>query len=487
VSIGQSIFYEMISVMIEFFPDLPLIAHKQEETITALKSGEIADLRISNELPIDDIVKYGLKEKFLKDGLKSFPDPRKSYDIPIEVLLLPQVIQRLDDEHSLLLAPYMLNSASLLSELGYSARVLEEGFNKKNKYPRTAPFNGETLKHVLLSVKADQLIDWFNTDWNQLMKSNAPGRTKQYIIDGTELLIPKDLFEKFEGAGVVKNSQDETKFGYKVVWIQEIIDRKGVIRALKFAPIQDHDLNIGKDLVSGFDFEEGSLLLMDRGFLDAGWITYLKEERKINICMPLKKNSEITQFAVAQAAVDNKWSPHPTRKEQRIYEIKKSELDWELCQSFKSGVLVNFIKKNGEEENIVFVDTREGVSGKTILATYDQRSEIEESHRQMKCFQGLEKLPSKKYVHVVFRVIMGTIAYNLFNLFLNSEKCATLRDYSLKTHRQKRKSSERNPDVIIYTDTTFAIMKNLDFLEMIIMLKKDVRLKLVKIFRELTS
>ena len=473
--------------MIELFPDLPIVIHKQEETIAALKAGEIDDLRVSNQLPIDDIVKYGLKEQFLREGLKSFPDPRKNYDIPIEVLLLPQVIQRLDDEHSLLLAPHMLNSAELLTELGFSARVLEEGFNSKNKYPRETPFHGETLKHVLLSVKAEKLIDWFNTEWGQLMKTNAPGRTKQYIIDGTELLIPKHLFEKYEGAGVIKDSDDNTSYGYKVVWIQEIIDRKGVIRALKFAPIQDNDLKIGKELVKGFDFEEGSLLLMDRGFLDGTWITHLKEERKIDVCMPLKKNSEITQFAVAQAVAENNWVPHPTREDQKIYEIRKSELDWKLCQSFNSGVVVNFRKKNGEEENIVFVDTRKGISGKNILATYDQRAEIEESHRQMKCFQGLEKLPSKKYVHVVFRIIMGTIAYNLFNLFLNSEKCATLRDYSLKTHRQKRKVEERNPDIIIYTGNTFAILKNLDFLDIILTLKKSTQLKLRKIFRELTS
>ena len=145
------------------------ISHKQKETIANLKAGEIDDLRVSNQLPIDDIVKFGLKEGLLKEGLKSFPDPRKSFDIPIEVLLLPQVLQRLDDEHSLLLAPYMLNSADLMTELGYSAKVLEEGFNTKNKYERTAPFRGD-----LLSTKADKLLDWFNNDWNQLMKSNAP-------------------------------------------------------------------------------------------------------------------------------------------------------------------------------------------------------------------------------------------------------------------------------------------------------------------------
>ena len=64
---------------------------------------------------------------------KAFPIPEKaSTSIPIDVLLLPQIIQRLHNEHSLLTAPYMVNSAELMMKLGYSARVLCEGFNNKD-------------------------------------------------------------------------------------------------------------------------------------------------------------------------------------------------------------------------------------------------------------------------------------------------------------------------------------------------------------------
>ena len=96
-------------------------------------------------------------------------------------------------------------------------------------------------------------------------------------------------------------------------------------------------------------------------------------------------------------------------------------------------MLVRFTKKNGEEKNIVFVDAREGLSVKTILATYDQRSEIEE------------------------------------------------------THRQRRRSIDRNPDIIIYTGETYAILKNLDLIDLILTLKKCTQMKLRKIFKELTS
>ena len=49
---------------------------------------------------------------------------------------------------------------------------------------------------------------------------------------------------------------------------------------------------------------------------------------------------------------------------------------------------------------------------------------------------------------------MGTITYNLFNLFLSSEGCTTL------------------------TDTAFAVMKTLDFIKMILELKRSVQEKL---------
>ena len=123
----------------------------------------------------------------------------------------------------------MLNSAELMVKLGYSAKCVVEGFNDKNESPRDAPFHGETLKHVLLSMKASEIIDWYNNVWGRLLAKNSPGRTRQYVIDGMKIHIPAHLYESFQDAGVVKNNKGESEYGYKVVWIYEIIDRKGVI------------------------------------------------------------------------------------------------------------------------------------------------------------------------------------------------------------------------------------------------------------------
>jgi hypothetical protein len=100
---------------------------------------------------------------------------------------------------------------------------------------------------------------------------------------------------------------------------------------------------------------------------------------------------DVTQSAISMADHRGLWKEHPTRENQKIAEFtaQNGGLFWKECPALTTDVLVRWTKKDGQ-------------NGKKILATYDQRTEIKESHRQMKENQGLETLPSKKFVPVVF-------------------------------------------------------------------------------------
>ncbi len=463
------------------------VVHRQSQALDSLAKGEIESVRVNQKLPVDQIIAFALEKGFLQDGLKQFPDPRKIWDVPIEVLLLPQIIQRLHDEHSLLLAPYMLNSSDLITKLGYNVRILEDGFNDKNLYPRETPFHGETLKHVLLKVKPKALTDWFNQKWLPILRANSPGRSGQYILDGTRIEVPAHLAKKYQGSGCVENPDGTYSYGYKAVWLQEIIDQKGVIVAMNIVPIQEHDLEAARGLIDEFPFEAGSSLIADRGFIDGEWITHLKRDRHVDLFIPLKHNMHATQAAIAMADNRGLWKEHPTRERQKIAEFtsKDGGLFWKDCPVLTTGVLARWTKKDGTPDEVLFVTTKDGQSGKKILATYDQRAEIEESHRQLKENQGIETLPSKKFTHVIFRVIMGVIGFNLMNLFLNSENCKTFDEFSLKTLRQKRRTEEVNPQVIVYTEQAFAVIRMMEFLPLILELEDHVRKKLARMFKNL--
>ena len=84
----------------------------------------------------------------------------------------------------------------------------------------------------------------------------------------------------------------------------------------------------------------------------------------------------------------------------------------------------------------------------------------------------------------VFRILMNVIGFNLLRLFLNSEACDTLEDFTAKTLRQRRKS-EPNPKVIVYTKSAFATIHFIDLLSEITDLKQSVLNKLSVFFKQL--
>ena len=477
--------------IINCFSDWPLLRplpKNSNKAIDALSKGEIEEVAISCKMPVDCVVNYALHSGIVRDVLGSFPDPRKTHSVPLQAMLLAKVMQSLDNNNSLISAPYMLNDSLVMAKLGYNYQVIEKGFNGQNKHEREAPCHGDTLRQLLLGTKPEDMIEWFCRQAGLSFARGAVGRTRIYVIDGVKLHVPAHLVDKFQNAGTVKNNEGEYEHGYKVVWIYELIGRKGVFRGLRIAPINVHDLELGKKLVAEFPFEEDSLLLMDRGFWDGEWIKSLVEERGINVNTPLKKNLFLAELAANNKIPDGDWKPHLTRKGQETRGMSREELEWEGCPVFRSGTVVRFKdKKTGAWEHIVFVDTREGIPAEKILETYDLRWEIEEAHRQMKLFQGLEDFKSKKYAFVVFHILMGAVAYNMFNLFLNSEGCRNLKDFTLKLMKQKRRNKyEKNPEIIIYTKECFGVMKTLDFLQLILGLPDTVRGKLQDIFARLS-
>ena len=463
-------------------PRLQPLRMDRDKALKALESGTIEDVSVSCKMPVDGIVNYALDSGIARDALAAFPDPRKNFTVPREVMLMAKIIRSLNNENSLVSAPHALNDAAVMAKLGYNYRVIEEGFNDMNTHERVTPYDGDTLRHFLMDSKPDRMMEWFNKKAAEVFRRESPGKTQTYIMDGVKLHVPEHLVDKYHGAGSVRNGE-VWEHGYKAVWIYQLCDRKGLIVGMRLAPINVHDVVLGRELVKDFDFGDNATLIMDRGFWDFEWIRKLKEERGIDVCMPLKKNFFPALMAATHPGPEHPWEPHPRRKGEEVRKMSPEELVWEECPVFNSGSVVRYRnKRTGEVEHVTFVHTREGLGPEVLLETYGLRQEVEEMHRQTKLYQGLENLNSKKYPFTVFHILMGATAYNLFTLFLNSEGCENLRDYTLKLMRQKKDRYEKNPDMIIYAGDCFGIIKMREFLVTILGLPEKVRDRLKGIF-----
>jgi hypothetical protein len=76
----------------------------------------------------------------------------------------------------------------------------------------------------------------------------------------------------------------------------------------------------------------GDLLLEDRGFIDGETITYLKQQRHIDVIVPLKSTMLSYQEAIQLAALQGEWQPHPSRDDQLIAFVPGVDHVWEGCE-----------------------------------------------------------------------------------------------------------------------------------------------------------
>lgn len=95
-------------------------------------------------------------------------------------------------------------------------------------------------------------------------------------------------------------------------------------------PIHVHDLPLCRLLFETASvLRQGDLLLEDRGFLDGETITFLKQQRHIDVMVPLKSTMLSYQEAMQLAELQDAWQPHPSRDAQHIAFVKGVDHMWE--------------------------------------------------------------------------------------------------------------------------------------------------------------
>lgn len=269
-------------------------------------------------------------------------------------------------------------------------------------------------------------------------------------------------------------------------------------------------------------------LILDRGFIDGEKIARLKQHHGIDILIPVRKNMDIYEDALGllrggtvsfkpyhppspkaspqakprkvpegirkreakrQATIEarkqNQPPPPPEKTIIRREIAKISELrSWSSC-SVPVNVIVNKeIFADGHEKIWMLMDTQSGRNPKTSRDEYRLRSEIEERHRQLKCFWDLADFRGRVLSLVVNQVVFVALAYSLLQLYLlrkikrperNRQTRMRLRDQLLPS----------DSSIILYCENRFAFLSPLEYTDLLLTLPEPARHKILAKTRRL--
>jgi hypothetical protein len=349
------------------------------------------------------------------------------------------------------------------------------GFNDKNDYERTTPCHQDTLRKAAKRVPAQQRLDWYNGPVQETFQQYGffdPAGV--FVGDGSYLFVPDN--PKYEGSCVLwfdehnhpveyeKLSAAERKKAhrercYKLVTLLHLRGSPPcyVYAAVALVSGKAHELPVFDELLEGFVRTVGNgvikKLLLDRAFLDGERISRWKRDLNLDVIIPIKKNMDLWTDAWALSKTEP-WHEHPVpvpvppapppqrpehlvRREakrqrplaERKARVSASETDRTLTavhvcpirdfNSWSSATVPMHVAlyresyRDGSEDAWGLLTTGELGDGWSLRQDYHRRTDIEERHRQLKCFYDLTDFRSRSINAIASQVVMILLSYTL--------------------------------------------------------------------------
>ena len=495
----------------------------------AIELGELVHLDTASEELTDEFLLFALESGLLSKWAETFPDPRSEPEIGMEVILASHLAARFAGLYSMRKSGYVLRSASVLGALGYSVEVLEphQGLSLRGtsddklisgdvlrkllvklenhvdlkapvRLPAFAPSQSvkvrqrasrRAVKGTVNAVEAEaraqraaaKMIDWYNDHVGpSLLQYARLGKGRRiHIVDTTPVEVCLEA-GTYELSGVVKNDDGSRSRGYKLATLRTLLDHAGLISQVGLCPIQVHDLPLCRLFFETASvLRQGDLLLEDRGFLDGETITFLKQQRHIDVIVPLKSTMLSYKEAVQLAELQDAWQPHPSRDAQHIAFVKGVDHMWEGCDVALNACVIRYWNRKKQAlDPIGLVTTDQRLTGPWIVRHYEERPEIEQDYQQMKSGGWqLKKLSSTRYSEIVFYILTVVLSYSLYHLFSNTRAGARFADKTRQALAFEQLRSRRT-HIIAYAGGHFEIFETLSFVRFVLQLPAAVQERL---------
>ncbi len=548
--------------------DLVIFEENKPLVLQALGNGDFDYIESASEVYEADFFRF-IKARTILDKLaETYPTPRKKEDVPLWLYISSNLSMRLHGVHSFNAFPMVVRSGGMLNAFGPKAgrkvvypdngdvTIACEGFNKKNHYNRETPCDQDFLRKVSKDTDADALMRWFCTDVVRIFRSSrAFDKEGIFIGDASYLFVPdnpnyensvKLLFDEhnhpisskqYEKMPHEQKAHCQWRRCYKMVTLLHTNRTQDFycFVAVKVVPGNEHECPILYGLVKQFveAVDKGVMkrLILDRGFLDGEAISICKKEYGIDILIPIRRNMDIYEDAMAlfrlpevdwvrceepERVVKETFRLRPEtiikrekKRQEKLRKIKQKEpvippeeilvhreaavidqfRSWSSCTVPLTVVANKKIYADGHEKIWLLIDTKDIEDPREGGKEYHLRIATEERYRQVKCFSDLTKFTSRAFSMVVNQVIFMMLAYNLLQLHLFRQKRKELNQKTLPHIRQQLLPSDNH--IIVYHQNYYGMFRPFELIQFVVELAEEPRKKIAqkcrRIGRELNT
>lgn len=537
--------------------NLEIIEHHPQWVLEAFRRGEFDGLEVVGEADERAFFELAIKEKMLQRLAECMPTARKKHEVPKWFHLAANLSLKLHVENSFYALERVIRCGGLLKALppGMASKWLNpqtqalelncEGFNDKHHYDRRTPCDQDTLRKAVVDVPAQQWVEWFNTEVQQIFQADGffdPAGI--FIGDGSYLFVPDN--EAYEGSQVLwfdehnhpvdceKLSPEQRKKAhrqrcYKMVTLLHLRGKTpcSVYAAVALVKGGAHEGPVLFELVKQFVAAVGpgvlKRLILDRAFIDGVMISHCKQMLAVDVLIPIKKNMDLWKDAWALAAQspwieekkpEPKVKPEPAnrpeeirqreaRRQQTLRQRKQQRpppplaeqhlrtevctipdfRSWSACRVPLHVVLIREIYGDGSTREWALLDTAPIPDGVATKTEYGLRTQIEERHRALKCFYDLSDFRSRQFNVITAQVVLILLTFTLRQWQL--WKC--LEEELAASHPKKIRRSLNLYDqyVVIYYHGAYAQMPLLTFTREVLQLELEARAKALRIVQRL--
>src|SRR6266478_7225949 len=133
---------------------IKLIARNGEAVRQAIEMGEIIHLDTASEEITDEFLIFAIQSGLMEKWAAGFSDPREKPEIAMKVILAANIAGRFAGIYSLRKTGYVLKSALVLGELGYSVEVIDPGNGiSRRGTTDSQSLSGDVMRKILAKLE----------------------------------------------------------------------------------------------------------------------------------------------------------------------------------------------------------------------------------------------------------------------------------------------------------------------------------------------